>query len=470
MLTYSINISSPTETTSYPITNILSGTSSTFDFLMNKAIDNENKIISPRNLRDIILSIHDSTVFKLTSNVNGSFIGFNKGYPNDPDLKGYKIVIGNKLYNDNTPLLTDSNINNVSDDIILSKTTNLNKTKISFLTTDSNKLPYIEADIDTNFINEDNLNIKSSLDTVKINNLSFPTLQENNIDIDQKYLIYRTNKLSWENINLEIDDNYTISNEQTNIIGDLLLNNFSLELKDDRKIPINIGDIVTGEQVSNKVALSTILKRIVYSYIPPDIKLEFLQPHEYNSMEVGSTLYPKVKYTIHKKSLPIDISFINLEPSSLPSINSNGYSNISGILETVFFNPTPNTSYSFIAKLEDTENTIEKILTLNIVYPFFYGFSNENITNSNFLASLNKLVISKNNLELDIQGSGIFYFIYPYSYGNLTNIIGSINTSPLSILSSFFNSSDLYWQNIRFYVYRFNNVNINTIENINFIF
>lgn len=468
MLTYSINVSSPTETTSYPITNLLSGTGSTFDFLMNKVIDNDNKSVSPRDLRDIILSMHDSTVFKLTSNVNGSYIGFNKGYPNDPDLKGYKILIGNRLYNNNTSLLTDSNINDISDDIILSKTTNLNKTKISFLTTDSTKQPYIESNIDINFVNDDEINIKSSLDSIRINNISFPTLQENNNDIDQKYLVYKTDKLSWENINLEIDDNYTITNEQTNIIGDLLLNNFSLEFKDDRKIPINIGDILKGEQVSNKTSLTTILKRIVYSYIPPKVELEFLEPNQYSGMEVGTTVYPKVKYTIHKKSLPINITFINLEPSSLPSINNEGYSNISGILETVLFNPIPNTTYNFIAKIEDTENIIENILTLNIVYPFFYGFTNQNITNVNFLTDLNKLIISKTDLELDIQGSGTFYFIYPYSYGILSNINGNITTPTISSL--FFNSPNLYWQNIRFYVYRFNNLNINNVEKINFIF
>jgi hypothetical protein len=467
MLTYSINISSPTETTSYPLTNILIGPNSTFNFLLDKVYDNESLLVSPRDLRNFILSINDSTIFKLTNNTNGSFIGFNKGYPNDPDLKGYKIVIGNKLYNDNTPLLTDDNINNISDDIILSKTTNLDKTKISFLT-NSSKYPYIESSIDLNITNEDNINITSSLDRVNINNINFPTLEENETDINQKYLVYRIDKLVWEEINLQIDGNYTISNNQTNITGNLYINQFPLEIKDDRKIPINIGDIIIGENITNKISLSDILKRIVYTYLPPNVNIEFLPPHQYNAMEVGSLLYPKVKYTINKKSLPINVSFINLEPSSIPSVNTKGYSNYSGILDTIYFNPIANTSYNFIAKVEDTENIIEKTLALNITYPFFYGFSITNITNLNFLLSLDKLVINKNNIELDIQGSGTFYYIYPYSYGLLSNIVGNINTPTISTF--FFNSPNLYWQNIRFYVYRFSNVNINITEKINFIF
>jgi len=464
MLTYSINLGTPLETTSYPLTNLLSGTASTFDILLDKIYDNESKIIKPRELRDFILSVNSSIVFKSTSNSNGEFIGFDKGYPNDPDLKGYKILIGNKLYNDNSPLLTEDNISFVDDDIILSKTDNLEKTKIGFIT-NSDKIPYIETAIDFNIMNDDSININSSLDRVNINDIALPSISEN-IDIDGKYLVYQTDKLVWEKQNIEITDNI-ISNEETIIEGDLLLNNFLLEFKDNRKIPINIGDIKKANSFSNKISISEVIKRVIYTYLPPEINIEFINT-QYNAIEVGSVIYPKVKYTINKKTFPVDVSFINLNPSFIAPITTNNYETKTGILEVIISNPIPNSTHSFIGNLNDGQTIIQKELLLDIVYPIFYGFSPNNITDLSFLSNLNKLVIKKSNTQLDIQGTGIFYFIFPHSYGLLNSVNGTL---PIANISSyFFNSPELYWQNIRYYVYRFNNVNITQQENISFVF
>lgn len=464
MLTYSINLGTPTETTSYPITNNLVGNDSSFNQLINKILDNEYKIIKPREIRDFLLSVNSSTVFKLTNNESGSFIGFDKGYPNDPDLKGYKIIIGNRLDIDNNPIL-DENVTDNTDDIILSKTTNLNKNKISFLT-NSEKQPYIEVGIDMNISNEDGVNIKSLLDKVNINNIKFPSIADNEQDLNNKYLITDSGELIWDNLTVDINSDDILTDEN-NIIGELNLNNYSLEFKDNRRIPIEIGDIKLGQNFNNIISITDVLKRIIYNYSPPDIKLSFIEPNQYNAMEFNSDIIPKVKYEIYKKTLPLSVSFINMNPSFIQPITEDGYIKKTGILDCILGSLSLNSINNFTISVNDSQNVITEDINIKVVYPLFYGFSIDSINNPAFINSITKLIIDKKNISLEIKGDGSFYFIYPHSYGLLTSIIG-LNTP--NIFSYIFNSPDSYWNNIRFYVYRFNNISITELENISFVF
>ncbi len=463
MIPYNININTPIFSTSFPLTNNLNGLNSNFNNLMLDLIDNDDKLIIAKTLRDFVLSINDSTVFKLTENKHGKFIGFDKGNPSDPDLKDYKIVLGNKLHNNN-PII-NQNVIDSNTDIIISKTTNSNLNKISILTNSINS-PSLEVDIDLNIKNKNNINLDSLLDSVIINNLSFPTKAENEIsNINNKFLILEDSKLIWKEISTNLDSSDIT--QDVNIIGNVQLNNFNLKFTDRRRSPINIGDIKIGESFLD-LSISDILKKIIYDYLPPDIELSFNVPYSNNTIEVGSVNLPKVSYKVFKKTKPVSVSFVNLIPSSIPMINNSGHQIVDGILDTTISGNVANISYIFSAILNDSTNNIQKNITLNGVYPYFYGFTNKNILDIDFLSVLTKDVKNKSNTTIDLINNGTFYFIYPHSYGLLSQVIS--NSLPLpQIYSNFFDSSDNKWSNIRFYVYQFDNTNITLSEKVSFI-
>jgi hypothetical protein len=461
MIEYNININTPTFSTSYPLTNNLTGSDSNFKILMDKLLDNDSEIITSKNLRDFFLSINDSTIFKLTENQNGKFIGFDKGNPNDPDLKNYKIIIGNRLYNNNNPII-NQNVINSNTDIILSKTTNSNLNKITILTNNVNN-PSLEVDINFNIKNKENINLNSEQDSIKINNLSFPSKNQN-LDINNNFLILENSNLVWKKISTNIDDiNIPIN---STIIGNTNLNNYNLEFIDERRCPIKIGDLKIGETF-DKISISDMLKKIIYDYLPPYIELSFTEPHNKNTIEVGSTVLPKVQYKIFKKTKPLNTLFVSLLPSSIPLINSNNYKTVIGLLDTVIVGNISNISYTFSAILNDGIQNIQKSIVLNGVYPYFYGFSNKNILENDFLTFLIKDLKVKSDTNIEIIGTGTYYFIYPHSYGQLSQILSNNLPTP-NIYSTFFNSPNNIWNNIRFFVYEFNNINITQLETIIF--
>jgi hypothetical protein len=466
MLTYSINTNTPIYTTSYPLTNNLIGLDSNFDLLINNLLDNDDKLIIPSTLRDFILSINDSTVFKLTHNTSGgNYIGFDSGnLATNRDLKNYKIVIGNRLKNNSDPII-NQNVIDSDTDIILSKTTNLENNKISFITNVSDNLPSISVNIDTILSNKDNINITSEHDNININNVIFPTSQESQVyNIDDRYLVSENGKLIWKKLELNLLESDL--NQNINLEGNVNLNLFSLDFKDNRKCPIQIGDVIQGESFLN-VSLSDMLRKIIYNYLSPNVILSFLEPHSNNTIEVGSIIIPRVSYTIYKKTNPVNATFINLLPSSLPIISDIGYKVITGEVDCIIPSNLEPINYMFSSVLNDGVQNIQEDIILTGVYPYFYGFSTFNVTDNEFLPSLVKDIKIKSNTTLGVVGNGTYYFIYPHSYGVLSSINGLIPT-PL-IYSQFMNSNSGFWNNIRYMIYQFNNVNINTAENIQFL-
>lgn len=440
----SYNINTPIYSTSYELTNDLISDSSNFNSLMNRLIDNENRLILPKDLRDFFISINDSIVFKLIDNDIGKFIGSN--------LRDYKIIIGNRL-NQNIIENLDA-----ESDIIFSKNTNLNLNKISILV-NSKDYPSFEVDEKFKINNKNNINLDSNLERIYINNIPFPTKYENN-DINNKYLILQDSKLIWKKINKDLDNSDIPENAK--FIGNVKLNNFNLEFTDNRKCPINIGDIVKGEEFK-KISISDILKKVVYDYLPPNIELSFIEPHTNNSIEVGSNISPKVEYKIYKKSKSVNVSFINLLPSTITPITDIGYKLVNGILDTIITNNILNISYTYSSILNDGVQNVQKNLILNGVYPYFYGFTEQNILSNDFLSSLTKDIKTKSDTNINLSGTGTYYFIYPHSYGELLEILSN-NLAISQIYSNFFNSPNDQWNNIRFYVYQFNNVDISESE------
>lgn len=85
MSTYSVNISTTTESTSYP----------DIDFILNQLPDNDNKEVKPKDMRDGIISTWNVSSFKETSVDDINYIGIDSGNPDDRDIKN-KIFISKR--------------------------------------------------------------------------------------------------------------------------------------------------------------------------------------------------------------------------------------------------------------------------------------------------------------------------------------------------------------------------------------
>ena len=120
-------------------------------------------------------------------------------------------------------------------------------------------------------------------------------------------------------------------------------------------------------------------------------------------------------------------------------------------------------------KYPDINATLISTITspINFYYPFFYGmttvYDRFGITSSVGLNSLSKLVISRNNWistqnqTVNLNGDYAYlYFMYPSSYGRLTQIQDSNltdNTGNFTYSIVNINSPLNYWSNANYYIY-----------------
>lgn len=98
MATYSINISQPTEATSDTSYDVVYNTG--VPNIISLLSDNDDKEVSPKDIRDAILSTWYLPAFKETSSTqsgNISYVGVDSGNPSDRDVKN-KIYFGKRQY------------------------------------------------------------------------------------------------------------------------------------------------------------------------------------------------------------------------------------------------------------------------------------------------------------------------------------------------------------------------------------
>jgi hypothetical protein len=204
------------------------------------------------------------------------------------------------------------------------------------------------------------------------------------------------------------------------------------------------------------------LRRMVYDYLPPTCSLSILPPYSSGYVEVGSTPLIKLGYTINKRSLPTQTSiFSYMIPSSYPAITNDGQVTISGSVSGVVITPITSATTSFTLTVNDGVESNSDVATITGIYPYFYGFSSLSTMTTAGLASLTKLVESKGNKNVDVVGSGNFYFIYDSNYpalsaiyNELGNTISSASFSSPTILT--LSSPTGLWASKQFRVYQYN--------------
>lgn len=468
MMTFSINIGQVDETTCYPLTGDLSG--EYFKDLLDRLPDNSIRKIEPIDIRDSIFSIWSSTPFKLTSvgDSDKSYIGIDTLNPIDNDLKT-KILIGKKEYLSND--IMNQTINDSDYDIIFYNTKDDNQnqdiTKLSILSGGVNFLnvPFIQSqyinisDSINFYLVSNNLNISS--DNILINDYKLPnSLSASN----NKFISWNEsdNSMIYEDLANKITSTIGTSSQSLEIFGDpTFLNDYELSFSDNRKATVNIGDIKLGNSFDD-IALSEILKAIIYKYLPPFSNVKILSPYQNGYSEVGTKPNVILQYSIYKRTLPTIISGLtNMIPNSYPPITEEGYSYITATASGIISTPLNTSGVNFSVSVSDGTQSYVASTNIRGIYPYFYGYLPNNTINSGSLIQLDKLIQEKSDKNIIIQpGSGFFYFIYDSLYGNLDEILdqNNVQITDFDDYSQTLSSPSGLWVNKSFKVYRIDNL------------
>lgn len=470
--------------------DLILGSASEFEFTNNAVLenlkDNEDHYIIPKYMRDMFISLWDSTVFKPTyaAGSNIEYIGIDSGLADDTlqkpgrDLELNKILIGKRSYSGTYSYTashdTMSNSLISSDIDIYFTNTRLDiedqrSTRVVLLAGIDTNLyrtaPYLQSQVvsvssTTQSLSFDivnnggNIGFKSQgIDlfgndvniggNVSINNIIFPTIATSSgVSPTGKSLVERNGELTWEKIKFPDRNFIGITGSMINIHGTPVnLNGYSLEFTDSRPIPIKIGDMNLGATF-NKMSIADVLRKMIYPYLAPSCEIKMDNSTGY--VEVGS--YPDIRlsYSITKRTAPtLPTKFTNMIPGTYPPIKTIGQTTVTGFARGVVISPVTATTTTFTVKVNDGTASNTASTSITGIYPYFYGFTASNTLTVAALQSMTKVIEPKTNKTFDLIGTDNFFFAYDSDYGPLTSIknennieiIGSFTTS-IKILSS----------------------------------
>ena len=486
--TFSLNIGLSTEATTY---NLIGATAVDLSQVLTVLEDNTSKQINPKDLRDVFLTTAANSIFTQTKVLTDSYIGIDTSDPLNGDLKN-KIFFGKRSFSGTSSYspyhdIMSTSLLNSDVDIFLYNTKrdsiSNGRTKVSILSGTKSSLysaaPYLQAQIisSTSSLSFDiinpsntggNINLTSDYGSVSVNNIVFPTISDSaNLTpgltgaFDGKILVWNNGNYVWDDITLPSMSSIGVTGSPININGGPInVNGYPIEFTDSRPCTVSIGDIQMGETFS-LVEMSEMLRRIVYSYLPPISSVSVLPPYSSGYVEVGTSPLIKLNYIITKRTYPTNItSLSNMVPSSYPPISTTGTTVVSGTASGIVISPVSNTTTYFAATVGDGTQSNTSTASISGIYPYFYGFSALSTMNTAGLSGLTKLVEPLGDKTIDITGSGNLYFIYDSNYPDLYEVIDNIFTSitfsipTLTILSS---PSGL-WASKQFKVYKWTGI------------
>lgn len=459
----------------------------TNNYVLTNLSNNIDFKITPKNIRDAITSLWDSTSFKSTYSSNNEYIGLDSGNPSDQYLKR-KIYFGKRLYN-STQIMSDSLLN-TDTDIFFYNTkidTGLSLqqfTRLSFLAGNNNNIfnnsPYIESlfvigtpsnylSLNINSVNDINFlsrgrDFATGLDlniggTVSVNNIIFPEYTSSN-GTNNKILRYTSGKLEWWNPTISNTSYYGETGSVLNIYGDpVKVNGYDLEMTDVRMATVNIGDIKMGTTFSSD-SIFDVLNRIIYSYTPPICNLNLITP---KYLEVGT--YPDIllSYKVYKNTKDLlPTKLINMSPGQLPSIGGEGRITADGQAKGLVLLPILATTSIFTIKVDDGVSSTSASQSVTGVYPYYYGFINKNNLKleTNDIIQLTKVVDYSNLNKINLLGSGYNYYLQDKNYKPVSGIYDSKDSTKTNKIKSYsriaqkLSSPEGYWQYKDYYVYK----------------
>jgi len=512
--TFSFNSGTITEVINYPVQDYLSLTSSvTPDTdLLFPLLDNEEKLINPIALRNAILSLWTSVPFKETISTlaTNSYIGVDTLDPTDNDLKrtifiGKRSFSGTYSYDNSHDIMafggvTSSTLLDSEVDIFLYNTksdvVSNTITRMSILSGKKPSLysnaPFIQSQrvsgvtesVSIDFVaRSGNVTIGNIVDTLNtatgsfnLNGIPLPNIDINvngdgtysNAALDSNIWFWRDGKVVWDELTLPPLDTIGVTGSEIQIFGTPVnVNGYSLELDDDRYMPMTIGGLPMGNSFNN-ISISEVLRGMLYTYLGPLCTISVDQQY----YEVGTYPTPTLTYTITKRTentLPTGLT--NMIPGVYPQITTDGQTTITGTSSGIVISPIDTSLTLFTITVGDGTTTSTASVSVQGIYPYFYGFSNIDVIDNNTLNSLTKMVEYKSDKIIDISGSGNYYFVYDSSYGPLTEILDDYGLDYLVNFSvSTRTLSKFPWATKEFLVYQWNNVSQIGPPSINYQF
>jgi hypothetical protein len=495
MSTYSINTGTKTESIRYPLVSF-----SDVDFILDKLIDNEVKLINPWDLRDTILSLHSSSGFKVTvaTPSNREYIGLDNIDPSDRDVKktiyiGKRAYSGTYSYSNTHDILSTFSFSSSDVDVYFFNTKrdtlSQNITKISILAGTALSLfsqsPYIKTQllssttsVSFDFINTSpsgNIYIDSTSGTVSINNINFPTKDISAASASNgQTFFWQDGQLIWDDITYGNINSIGITGSELKIFGSPVnVNGYSLEFDDSRWMPLKFNDLIPGTNFSSE-SITDVVKKLIYVYLKPLCSVSILPPYDKGYAEVGSSPVPQIQFTITKRTLPTSTTTLSgMLPSTYPPITTLAQSTQTGISTGILITPILPVVTTYSVIVSDGTQSSTASTSIQGVYPYFYGFSSLSSMTTIGLSSLTKIIEGKSNKTIPVIGSGNFYFIYDYNYGTLSNIydwLGNTMSASFSRTNLVLSSPTGLWAAKQFYVYKWSNVSQIGPPSYNFLF
>jgi hypothetical protein len=485
--TFSFNEGKITEAVSYPVQDYLSLTASiTIETdLLYPLMDNDEKLINPKSLRNSFFSLWTSIPFKQTFIGTHSYIGIDSLNPTDRDLKR-KIFIGKRSYSgtysyDNSHDIMNSTLLSNDVDIFLYNTkldTISNSITRALILAGGNPLlysdsPFIQSQrvsgltesVSLDFVgNSGNLiieNTSSISGSFSLNGIELPTISQNYASAsNNKLWFYEDGKVIWDELKLPELHDIGITGSEYNIYGTPVnINGYTLEFSDDRYTPMTIGGIKKGETFDN-ISISEVLRGLLYPYLNPLCSISIDNKY----VEVGTYPTPVLTYTITKRSevtKPSGLS--NMIPGVYPEIINDNQVTITGTASGIVISPIGTASTLFTITVSDNSGEISSTQSASVsiegIYPYFYGFSNKDIIDNVELFNLTKSIEYKSDKVIDISGNGNYYYIYDYNYGPLSSILDDYNNDYINSFTYSIRTLSKYpWAIKKFFVYQWNDV------------
>jgi hypothetical protein len=479
MMTFSINNGLVTSAKTYPL---IGATSTDLSVPLSILYNNTIKEITPGDLRDSILTLWSNSIFTQTSKSGIDYIGIDTSNPDDRDLKN-KIFLGKRAFSSTASYIPSHDImtnsllsSNV--DIFLYNTKKDNvvnsRTRISILSGTNSIIwpnsPFIQSDILTSTSSQTldiinpgiggNIEISSRFGgTISVNNIIIPSIDESTASAsNNKLLKWQDGKTVWDLISIPTLTTVGVPGERLNMYGNPVnVNGYPLQFTDDRYTPLDIGGIPSNSQFDNEMAVE-LLRRMIYTYLPPTCDLEVLSPYSSGYVEIGTAPQIKLKYTITKRTLPTNIAGLtNMIPSSYPAISQDGRVTVTGTASGIIISPVPDRVFNFSVSVSDSQRTNTASASVTGILPYFWGFST--LSSINFpgdLATLTKSVTKFGDKSVELTGGGNLYFIYDSRYPNLDKVYDNllqeltVPTPTIKLLGS----PNAYWQQKEFKIYK----------------
>lgn len=482
MVTFSFNTTNPfLQTQAYSLPDYLTS----FLYILQ---DNESKMISPRDLRDVQLSLWSSVTFKqtLASNSNIYYIGTDFYNPSDRSQSDFarKFYFGKRSY---SGTYSYSYVYDIMNSTLLSSDTDIffYNTKLDYLDQDQTRLvflagtafsgfrnaPYVQTQrvfdetLSFDFVNTSgNIDVRSDWATVSVNNLGFPTIANSGVSASNgrslKYSGTSSNaSLYWDDLTYPLVTTLGTTGSRLQIFGNPFnINGYPFQFTDSRRTTFAVSDIKIGDLIQD-VPITEVIRRIIYPSLKPTCSLRILPPFSNGIVEVGTYPTPVIEFTINKKTYPTLTTVLqNMIPGVYPAINSPDYTTVTSTSNGVVISPIAATATEFKVIVNDgITGSFEDSTTLTGIYPYFYGYSSLSTMTTIGLASLTKKVEIKSDKVFDFTGSGNQYFIYPKDYGTLSTIYdedGFNVTGSFSYTTQVFSSPTGLWAAEEFYVYK----------------